>query len=888
MRSLRRLIHRVFGLLWSRGADRELSDEIESHLQFHVDDNIRAGMPPSEARRQALLKFGALESVKDQHRDQRGIPALDRLGQDVRYGARLLRRNPGFTMIAVVTVAVGVGVNTGMFSVLNAAAFRSLNLPGSDRLVTIGQTFTGRIHRNVHGMPSLVSYAEYHAYRDDNRVFSGLLAYMPCVEVTLGGEHPQELVGTMTSCNYFDVLDVRPALGRGFRAFDCAGPGASAAAIISDALWRGAFGADPAVVGRTIALNRTPFTVIGVAPPNFNGTEAIQSAFYAPVTMQSALVPDREFLSDDDLSWLVLIGRLRPGATIAQARADLAVIAARADAQHKGRTTHVLLSPATLASVPEVRSIVLGIGGVILLSVGLVLLIACANLANLLLARAMTRRREVALRQAIGASRWRIVQQFLVESVMLAAIGGAAGSLLSFWGSAGAVRYLLGHLPGGSPSFAFDVTPDLWVFWYALGLTLATGVAFGIVPAFRSARTDLTGALKQDDDRNGPGRAGRLRGLLIGTQAGVCAVLLVACALTTRALIQTQTLDVGFNTDGIVGVSYDLAGAGYTPAHAASFERQLVNQLMAVPGISRVVPAGTSPLSGDRSATDFSSPTGAKELQLEFTPVAPGYFSLLGIPIVSGRDFSVEEARGSTPVVIVNQSAASRLWPDGDPLGAVLTFNKKTAVVVGVARDSQVSRLGMPDSPMIFIVDTIADAQHNQLLVQTTLGPAATSKAIRTAAASLDPQLVLNVASLSDNLELWRTPARIATALAGALGFIALVLACTGVFGTVAYAVSRRAREIGIRIALGAAATDVMRLMMKQAMRPVLIGLTLGLAAAAAVSSVFSSLLVGISAHDPLSFAAAGAVLAGSALAAAYWPTRRALRVEPTVVLRHE
>lgn len=888
-----RTVGRRLGAIFGRSRrDRDLVDEIESHVQLHIDDNVRAGMSPAEARRHALLKFGALESIKEQYRDQRGIPLLDRLAHDLRYSGRLLRKNLGFTVIAVAMVAVGVGVNTGIFTVLNAAAFRRLNLPESDRLVTIAQTFTGKVYRNVHGMPSLASYSEYRAYRDGTPAFSGLLAYVPYVEVTLGGEHPEDLVGTLTSCNYFDVLDVRPAFGRGFSPSDCSAAGASAVVIVSDVLWREAFSADPAVVGRTIVLNRTSFTVIGVAPPNFNGTEAITSAFYAPVTMQPALMRERVFphgvLSDDNLSWLVLIGRLRPGVTIAQARADLAVIAARADLQHSGRVTHLSLNPATLASLPEVRSVVLGIGVVILASVALVLLIACANLANLLLARATTRRREVALRLAIGASRGRIVQQFLIESLMLAGIGGVAGSLLSFWGSTGVVRYLLAHLPGGSPSFEFDVTPDLRVFGYALGLTVMTGLAFGIAPALRSARTDLTAALKQDDDRSGPGRAGRLRGALVGLQAGVCAVLLVACALTTRVLIRSQTIDVGFKTEGISVASYDLAGAGYTAAHAQSFQRQVIDRLDAVPGISRVVPAGTSPLSNNHSATEFSSPTGEQAAQLEFTNVAPGYFRLLGIPIVKGRDFSDDESRGGTPVAIVSQSAAARLWPGRDPLAATLIFEKKTAVVVGVARDTQVSHLGVPESPMIFFVDTADDALHNQLLVKANLGAAETARAIRRAAAGLDPQLVINVGSLGDNLELWRAPARIVSALAAVLALIALVLACTGVFGTVAYAVTRRVREIGIRIALGADAADVLRLVMKQAMRPVMIGLTVGLVSAAAVSSVLSSLLIGISAHDPLSFSAAALVLSGSAIVAAYWPTRRALQVEPTVALRHE
>ena len=888
MPSIRALVHRLAALFVTSRSDRDLDEEIESHLQFHIDDNIRAGMAPAEARRHALMKFGAAESVKEAYRDRRGFPALERLARDIRFAVRTLRKAPGFTIVAVLTIAIGVGVNTGIFTVLNAAAFRPLNLPDADRLVTISQSFEGHFRRNVHGAPSLASYAEYRAYRDDSHVFSGVLAYAPDVEATLGGDRPQALVGTLTSCNYFEVLETHPALGRGFAASECSASGVSAVVVISDALWRNAFGANPAVIGRTVRINRTGFTIIGVAPPGFNGTEAIASDFYAPITMQPVLVRDRSFLDDDAMSWLELVGRLRPGVSTPAARAALSVIAARIDAQRKGRITHVSLTPTTLSSLPELHGLVLGIGAVILAAVTLVLLIACANLANLVLARATTRRREVALRLAIGASRSRIVQQFLIESLMLAAIGGAAGSLVSFWSSAGTVRYLLAHLPPGIPSFAFDVAPDLRVLAYALALTIATGLAFGIVPALRSSRTDLTAALRQDDDRSGPGRSGRLRATLVGVQAGVCVLLLVACGLMLRALVRSQTIDVGFRTDGIAVVSFDLVGAGYTPAQAQSFQRRLIDRLGATPGILRAVPAGTSPLSDQHSETEFSSPTGRRDLMLEFTDIGSGYFPLLDIPIVRGRDFTDRDWRSGPPMAIVSESAAARLWPGSDPLGASLTFEKTTATVLGIAGDTQVARLGHPEAPMIFVSGSPRDALRDQLLIKTTLVPSTAVHTIQATAAGLDPELVVNVGWLADNLDYWRAPARIVSELAGVLGAAALLLACTGVFGTVAYAVNRRMREIAIRIALGAAAGDVMRLVIRQTMGPVLIGLAIGLGCAAVLTGVLTSLLVGISPRDPVSFGAAALMVSIAALGAAYLPARRALRVEPTRALRQE
>jgi len=414
------------------------------------------------------------------------------LWQDMRYGLRMLGRSPGFTAIAVLAIALGIGVNAGIFSVLNGAALRMLPVPSAGQVVSVDQIFHGRSVRNVHGEPTLFSYSEYQEYRANNHVFSGLLAYEPFLNATLAGGRARQLFGQLTSCNYFDVLRVRPAEGRGFVESDCAAPDQGAVVVLSDALWQSAFGADASLVGKRVILNRTAFTVIGIAPQGFGGTEPIPSAFWVPITMQRAMEPDRDFLGDANVSWLSLLGRVEPGVSMGQVRADLSVIASSIDQQHPGRQTILAIRTATFFGRPEEHTVVLGAAAVILFGFGLVLLIACANVANLMLARATARHKEIAVRLAVGAGRWRLIRQLLTESVMLALMGGALGSVLAFWSFEAISHFVISRLPHGFPPLALNMAPDVRVLGYALGLTLLTGVAFGLAPALHASRADLT------------------------------------------------------------------------------------------------------------------------------------------------------------------------------------------------------------------------------------------------------------------------------------------------------------------------------------------------------------------------------------------------------------
>jgi macrolide transport system ATP-binding/permease protein len=812
------------------------------------------------------------------------------LFQDIRYGLRMLAKNPGFTAVAVLAIALGIGVNAGIFSVLNGAALRMLPVPSAGQIVSVDQVFHGSVNRNVHGEPTLFSYSEYQDYRANNHVFSGLLAYEPFLNATLAGGRARQLYGQLTSCNYFDVLSVHAAEGRGFVETDCAAPGQGAVVVLSDELWQSAFGADASLVGKRVILNRTAFTVIGITPQGFGGTEPVPSAFWVPITMQPAMEPDRDFLGDANVSWLSLLGRVQPGVSMSQVRADLGVIASRIDQQHQGRKTSLAIRTATFLGRPEEHNFVMGAAAVILFGFGLVLLIACANVANLMLARATARQKEIAVRLSVGASRWRLIRQLLTESVMLALIGGALGSILAFWSFEAISHFVISRLPHGFPPLALNLTPDVRVLGYALILTLITGVAFGLAPALQASRADLNTTLKGVDGGLG-GRAGEgfLRHSLVAAQVAVCMILLIAAGLLLRGLYFAQTVDPGFAMNGISVVSLDLRTQGYKKEPAAEFERRLKEKVAALPGVDGVVEAAQTPLSDDHNITNFSIPGKPDEYDLENDAISQGYFSMLGIPIVRGRDFTEEEVRAGAKVAIITETTAKSLWPGEDPIGKILREGKNNDLqIVGIARDAQVSHLGEKAKLYVYLPAGPKEQSQLHLMIHGGGGFAAVAAGVRGAASGLDPDVMVDVTRLEDNLDVWRTPARIVAALAGSLGMLGLLLASIGVYGVVSYAVSRRTREIGIRMTLGADGREVMNLMLRQSMRPVLIGGAIGIAGCAAVSWVLSSMLFGISARDPIAFLFVPAFLVGIALLASYLPARRATRVNPVVALRYE
>jgi macrolide transport system ATP-binding/permease protein len=878
----------VKALFRRKQLERDLDEELAFHLAMREDKKRSRGAAPDEARYAARREFGNVTRMKELCRDLWTFAPLEAFWRDLRYGARALGKNPSFTTAAILAIALGIGVNTGIFSVLNALALRPLPIPAASQVVSIDQVFHGEIRRNVHGEGSLFSYPEYQVYRANNHVFSGLLAYQPFLQATLGGANPQQLFGVAASCNYFDVLNVRPALGRGLVDSDCAAPGTNAVVLLSEDLWRTTFNADPSLVGKDISLNRARFTVIGIAPAGFTGTEPVPAAFWAPLTMQLALDPQGELLSDENMSWLALLGRVKDGSSLSEVRADLAVIAERLDQRHPGGTTTLSIHFATFLGRPEERGFIFTIGGLILLAVGLVLLIACANVANLLLARASARQREIAIRLSIGASRWQLIRQLLTESLLIALLGGTAGSLLALWSFEAITRFVLAHLPHGFPQLTLNMTPDYRVLAYSLGLTLITGVVFGLAPALHTTRPDLSTAIKADSGGStGSGRL--LRSTLVGLQIAVCMMLLIAAGLLLRGLRSAQTIDPGFEMANVTQAAFDLASQGYSDQRASDFQHAVMEGAAALPGVDAVAEATAIPLSDNHSRSPFLLPGETEGRMLEFNHVSTGFFNLLGIPMVRGRDFTPAEARAASPEIIVTEFTARSLWPGQDPMGKVLRESSGTErVVIGVVKDAQVSRLGENARLYAYLPAGAKEQARMALLVHGRDGFENVQKEIREVVRSLDPQLVIDVTRLEDNLEIWRTPSRIVAALSATLGALALLLASIGVYGVVSYGVSRRIREIGIRMTLGADGIDIIRLLLRQVMRPVLIGGAIGIAGCAAISQILSKVLFGIGSHDPITFIGVPLFLLAIASMASHIPARRATRVDPVVTLRTE
>ncbi len=870
----------------------QLDEDIREHLDRETQDYIDRGMSPEDAHYAALRKFGNVARVKEETREVWSIAWLEQLLQDVRFGARTLWRSPGLTMAAILAIALGVGTNVGIFSVLNGLALRLLPVPRAGEIVSINQIlrFQGQANRFIHNNSGYFSFSEYREYRDHNDVFSGLAAYDPYIEATLAGGYVRQILGTGVSCNYFDVLTEHPAQGRGFVASDCASPGGSAVVVVSDELWRGQFGADTSLVGKKIVLNRTPFTVIGIARPAFTGTEPIPTAFWVPVTMQRVLEPGEDRLANDNMSWLAMLGRMRPGVSIDEVRANLGVIAARIDQRYPGRTTSLAIHTGTFFSSPEERQFLIPVASVVLAAFALVLLIACANVANLLLARASVRQREISLRLSLGAGRWRLVRQLLTESLLLSLAGGALGSLIAFWSFIRITRFVTTHLPHDFPPIAVNVAPNMHVLVYALLLTLVTGIAFGLVPALQSARLDLNSSMKGDGTVSASGkRSGRfLLNMLVGSQVAVCMVLLLAAGLLLRGLYYAQTVDPGFEIKGVATTFLDLGRQGYNPLHATTFMRRFRDQLSGLPGVMEVAQAESAPLSHDFSGGHFTVAGHAEKVAVEYNHVSPNFFSLVGIPIVRGRSFTPEEKRDARGI-IVTESTARSLWPGQDPLGKTMVEpSGRQHVVIGVAKDAQISHLGQENTSYLYFPIGSEDDSRSYILVRYATSFSDVAKGIRNAAQSIDPNVSIDVSRLEDFLEVWRAPSRIVVGLSGALGTLALLLCSIGVYGMVSYSVSRSVREIGIRMALGANKAKVLRHVLWEAIRPVFIGGIIGIVLCYAVSGVLSSMMFGVGTHDFIAFVSVPFFLFAVAAVATLVPARRATQVDPIVALRCE
>jgi predicted permease len=812
---------------------------------------------------------------------ERGADMLSSVWNDIRYTLRTLGRSPGFAIAAIVPIALGIGINTAIFALLNSVAWRTLPVPEGDALVSVHQELRGGPQRMVYGARNLLSLPEYQAYRDEAQTLSSLMAYSRHWTVTLGRDTPQELDGVLVTCNYFDVLRVSQAIGAGFTSANCGAANAPSVVVLSHALWTGSFGGDPQILQRPIVLNGREVTVVGVTPAGFDGVDMAKATFFAPISMIDVLRPELN-LQHANASWLTLIGRRRPTANLAQVRADLSVVARRIDQQQSGRRTSLIVEPAAALSLPVARRNVLRGASVVLAAFGVVLLIAAANVANMLLARAAGRTREIAIRLSVGATRSRLVRQLLTESAVIAIAGAAVGSLLFSWSFQALISWLLTSIPGATP-LRIDTQPDRTVLWFALGLSAATALAFGLVPALQASKSDVHAAMKKEGADARGGR-GWLRGTLIGAQIALCTMLLIPAGLLSRALYAAHTFDPGFDHHNVAVVSIDLRGPRYEKGNAAIFHDEWLERVGALPGIETVARVSRVPLSPGRSQTTFRRDDETEGQVIDVNTVSPELFPMLRMPIVRGRVF----ADGEADVALVTESTARRYWPGQEAVGRAIVIEGRRRQIVGIVRDAQVSTFREAISSYLYLPAARGGQRSVSVLARTRGDFERFAAAVRAETARMDASLLVRVQPLSDNLGLLQTLSQITAGVAGALSLLAVGLAAIGVYGVVTYVVSRRRREVGVRMALGASARDVQRLILLQTLRPIAIGMSIGLAIAAVSGRVLQAVLFGVSPYDPVAFIGAPVFLLAIAAAAALAPTRRAMRVNPMSVLHSE
>jgi predicted permease len=814
---------------------------------------------------------------------------LSTLMSDVRYAVRTLARNPGFAAAAIVTSALGIGVNAGILTTVNGLLFRDLPAPDAHELVTIQQAIDGVPGRNARlgGFTT----AEYRSVRGQTTTLSGVFGQSDPTRTTLGGESPRQIIGTIVTCEYFEVLRQPPALGRALRAEDCA-LGAEPVVVLTHELWTTAFESDPGIVGGVIDLNRQLFTVVGVAQEGTHASFGIyRTQYFAPISTQPLLLPNEDTLNNDNLGWLSVIGRRAAG--IEQVRAELDVIAARLDAEQAGRTTTLSVEHAT--ALPSfLRDMFIPLAAVLMIPFAFVLLIACANVANLLLARATARSREVAIRFSLGASRARVIRQLLTESVLIAVAGGVLGSVLAVWAFQALASVVIPALTiPGLPPFFIDASPDLRVVAVMTAVMLGTGVLFGLAPAFQVSKPDLHAVIKQGAQSTGS-RGGRLQGTLVGVQVATTMVLMVAVGLLLRGLTATQTTDPGFEVRDVAVASYELLGGGYDLAEAAVFQRRLLEEVRALPEVEAAAQAFTEPLNPDGEGAGIRLPTQDRSQSrgVEMNAVTDAYFDVVGIPIVRGRAFEDTDMTDTAGVAIVTESTARNLWPNDDPIGQPLIVaginGDFTLEVVGVARDAQVVVIGQVEPYYLYLPASPRAAQLLRLVVKSRTDFASTAAAIRSAAARLDGGLAVQMSPLEANLDFWRRLSAILTGLGASLGLLALALGAVGIYGVVAYFVGRRTREIAIRMALGAQRSNVLAMIMRRTMRPVVIGAVVGLAGAIAVSRLLSGVLFGVSPFDAIGIGAAALFVLAVAFTAGFLPGRSATRRQPLAALHYE
>ena len=869
-----------------RRAERELQEEIDAHLEMETLEKIADGLSREEARYAAHRALGSVVLATEDSRAWWGFRRLEELSQDLRYGARMLMKRPGFTLVAALTLGLGIGANTAIFSLVNAVLLRPLPVARPEQVVTLNFGAPGR------GVFPLIGYPEYTDYRDRNQALAGLAA-MGMAQVSLSNNGINErILGIHVTGNYFSLLGVGAALGRVIAPEDDLTPGGHPVVMLSYQCWQQRFGADPQIIGRSLLISGRNYTVIGVTPPEFRGTElAFTPELWFPMMMMPGLEMGRGPLKGR-ASPVSTIGRLKEGVSWEQAESALNLIAAQLEREYpqadQGRIV-VLTRPGLFGAA--MRSAVLRFTAVATGVVALVLLLACTNLVNMLLARAAERRREIAVRLAIGAGRARLLRQLLTESALLALLGGALGLALAYC-AVGLARFRMPVVFGFTP---IELHLDWRVLVFTLALSLLTGILFGLLPGLQATRPDLIPALKNESSVGGH-RGSRLRNALVVAQMSLSLVLLLCAGLALRGLQRAQQIDPGFNPEQAVEVSFDLGLQQYDRERGREFQRQALERVRSLPGIQAAAltahPPLTSGESGGRAIfIQGDEPKPATQAPIALTTsISLDYFRTMETRLLQGRDFTAQDDAQSPPVAIVNEAFARRFWPGENPIGKRFNFTTgKWIEIVGVAQNGKYSSLAEQPKPFVYL-PLAQNYESKVTLIARGAGDLnLLMAAIRNEIQGLDRNLPLyDARTMLEHMELPLAPARVAATALGGFGALALMLATVGIFGVTSHAVTQRTREIGVRIALGASSKEIFKLIIGQGALLVGIGVGIGLGVAGLGTRLLANFLFGLSALDPLTFVGVTALLTATAFLACFLPARRATKADPMVVLRQE
>jgi macrolide transport system ATP-binding/permease protein len=884
--SFRTFLQRLAALFRRGRLEDDLDDELRSHLEMSVELNLRKGMTPA-ARREAFRDFGGLQQTKELYRDQRGLPMIDTTLQDLRFGFRMLRRSPGFSVLAILCLTLGIGANAAVFSWVEGILFRPYpSVTHQEQLLALAGTARGESGHTA------ISWPDFADLQRNCTLFDAFFVSKIMGTTLSIGDRAEVTTGSIVSANYFHAIGVHPILGRGFEPGEDAGRNAHPVTVISYQLWQRRFKGDPQIVGKTQRLNGVLHTIVGVMPDGFYGTFvgwAMQ--FWVPASMEETFEGGGYKLEDRGARWIEAYVRLKPGVTQAQAQQEISAVATRlaVDYPETNRGRGIKLWPLWQTPFNNARTLLPTLE-IMLPVVVFVLLIACANVGNLLLVRSFARRHEMTVRLAIGASRSRLLKQLLTESLILSAFGAAGGLLVAYW-----CRHALVLLFPARGGVAMHLPGEIdWrVLALSTGVCLIATLLLGLVPAMQTGKIDLAGALKADSAGvvGGGGRAWVRSGLVV-MQVSLSFVLLVGAALLLQSLQKIRNSSPGFSTHGVLDTTVLLVSAGYDAQRAQTFQDELLNRVMALPGVesaafARMTPLSYGSFSSSPIAVDGYQPPPEEQPIVEYNEVGPDYFTTMGIPLVSGREFTRADDEKAALVAVVNETMAARYWRGRNPIGERVQVKGRWMQVIGVAKDSKYQSVRETPKPFFYVPRRQNFTVGAGLYIRTPLSPETMAAALTREVHALDANLALyEVITLQEQLDRSTSPQQVAVTLVGTLGGLALLLATIGLYGVMSYAVSQSTRELGLRMALGADATNLLRLVFSRGLALTAGGVALGAVVALGMTRLLGNLLFEVSPRDPMAFGSALAVMTIASLAACFLPAWRATRTDPARALR--